>query len=66
MYKGSEPALVSADAAGVVNRIAFRRVMWTAWVAEVCIIMIDNTHPLYGASKRLHVFPIYIDYICCM
>ncbi|KAG5183613.1 hypothetical protein JKP88DRAFT_255754 [Tribonema minus] len=38
-YKHSEPAVITADAAGVVNKVAFRRVMWTAWVAETACLL---------------------------
>ncbi|CAM9616752.1 unnamed protein product [Phaeothamnion confervicola] len=35
----SEPQVVTADARGVVNKITFRRVMWTAWVGDIeCLL----------------------------
>jgi hypothetical protein len=38
-FRDSEPAAVTIDAAGVVNKLTFRRVMWTAWVADTeCLL----------------------------
>ncbi|CAN0282027.1 unnamed protein product, partial [Hapterophycus canaliculatus] len=35
----SDPAAITADVEGVVNKMCFRRVMWTKWVVDTeCLL----------------------------
>lgn len=43
----SDPAAVTADVEGVVNKMCFRRVMWSKWVVDTeCLLdgtcLLDN------------------------
>lgn len=41
----SDPAAITADVEGVVNKLCFRRVMWTKWVVDTeCLL--DGERPV--------------------
>ena len=45
----SDPAAITADVEGVVNKLCFRRVMWTKWVVDTeCLL--DGEYLLFCAK----------------
>lgn len=42
----SDPAAITADMEGVVNKMAFRRVMWTKWVVDTECLLDGEIHAL--------------------